>query len=144
MGIVQFLSCLYFIMTIVLMFKRNTIGNAYIGYGTLTFLFVTGYSSIPKIVPQAQGVSISIVFSLMIMLFGLTFGILVTIFKKSNKASRVTAVISSSLLIALLFNVKGYLQYMYIPVLLYVLQDYTNKMMNNPNSNVNKSFIFKK
>lgn len=144
MGIVQFLSCLYFIITVVLMFKRNTIGNTYIGYGALTFLFVTLYTSIPKISPQVQGISIFIVFSLMIILFGLTFGILVTLFKKSNKTSRITAVVSSTLLIVLMFNTKGYLTYMYIPVLLYVLQDYTNKTMNNPNNIEHKSFIYKK
>ncbi|MGL5312996.1 MAG: hypothetical protein ACRC92_07085 [Peptostreptococcaceae bacterium] len=144
MGIVSFLSCLYFVITIVLMFKRNTVGNTYIGYGASTFLLVIGYSSIPKIPEQAQSLSIFIVFSLMIMLFGLTFGILMTLFKKSDKASRVAAVVSSILLIVLLFNVRGCLTYMYIPVLLYALQDYTNKIMKNPNNNDNKSFLFKK
>ncbi|MGL5348744.1 MAG: hypothetical protein ACRDA3_15455 [Peptostreptococcaceae bacterium] len=134
MGIVQFLSCLYFIITIVLMFKRNSIGNAYIGYGVLTFLFVMGYSSIPTIPANMENIAIFIVFSLLITLFGLTFGIIMTLFKKSNKVSRIAAVTSSTLLIVLLFNIKGFLTYMYIPVLLYMLQDYTNKIMNNTNS----------
>ena len=144
MSIVQFLSCLYFIITIVLMFKRNSIGNTYIGYGLLTFLFVMGYSSIPAIPQYMQGISIFIVFSLMITLFGLSFGIIMTLLKKSNKVSRITAVISSTLLIVLLFNAKGLLTYMYIPVLLYMLQDYTNKIMNNTNNSQQKSFIVKK
>lgn len=144
MGIVSFLSCLYFIITIVLIFKRNTTGNTYILYGVPTFLFVTGYSSIPKAPSQVQSLLIFIVFSLMIILFGLTFGITMTLFNKSNKISKIAAVISSILLIVLIFNPRGYLTYMYVPVLLYVLQDYTNKIMKNPNNREIKSFIYKR
>lgn len=142
MGIVSFLSCLYFFITILLMFKRNTYGNTYIGYGVLTFLFVTGYSSIPNMPTQVQSLSIFLIFSLMIMLFGVTFGILMTIFNKSNKVSKISSVISSTLLIILLFNTKGYLTYMYVPVLIWVVQDYINNMMKNTKSIENKSFIF--
>ncbi|MGL6106335.1 hypothetical protein [Romboutsia sp.] len=141
MSIVSFLSCLYFLLTIVLMFKRNTLGNTYMGFGALTFVFVMAYPSIPKIPPQFQSLGIFLVFSLMIILFGLTFGIIIILCKKSNKVSRITAVISSTLLIILLFNSKGYLTYMYIPVLLYMLQDYTNKMMEKA---TNKSFVLNK
>lgn len=144
MGIVQVLSCLYFIITIVLIFKRNTVGNIYIGYGLLTFLFIIGYSSIPAIPPYMQNIAIFIVFSLIIVLFGLTFGIIMTLFNKSNKVSRIAAITSSTLLIVLLFNARGFLTYMYIPVLLYMLQDYTYKMMNNTNNSQQKSFIFRK
>jgi len=143
MSIVSFLSCLYFFITIILMFKRSTLGNTYIGYGILTLLFVTGYSSIPDIPVQAQSLSILIIFSLMIILFGLTFGILMTLFNKSNKVSKIFAVLSSILLILLLFNIRGYVTYMYIPVLLWVLQEYVNNMMKNPNNIKNKSVIFK-
>jgi len=143
MSIVSFLSCLYFLITIILMFKRSTLGNTYIGYGILTLLFVTGYSSIPDIPVQAQSLSIFIIFSLMIILFGLTFGILMTLFNKSNKVSKIFAVLSSILLILLLFNIRGYVTYMYIPVLLWVLQEYVNNMMKNPNNIKNKSVIFK-
>lgn len=140
MGIVQFLSCLYFVVTIVLIFKRETTGNTYMGYGLLTFLFVIGYSSIPTIPLHMANISIFVVFSLLITLFGLTFGIIMTLFNKSNKISRIISVVSSTLLIVLLFNTKGFLTYMYIPVLLYMLQDYTNRMMNTNNSQ-RKSFI---
>ena len=143
MSIVSFLSCLYFLITIILMFKRNTLGNTYIGYGILTLLFVTGYSSIPDIPVQAQSLSIFIIFSLMIILFGLTFGILMTLFNKSNKVSKIFAVLSSIVLILLLFNIRGYVTYMYIPVLLWVLQEYVNNIMKNPNNIKNKSVIFK-
>lgn len=143
MGLVSFLSCLYFFITIILMFKRGTLGNTYIAYGMLTFLFVTGYSSIPNIPIQIQGLLIFLIFSLMIILFGLTFGILMTIFNKSNKISKIASVLSSILLIIILFNTKGYITYMYIPVLMCILQEYINKMMSNPNNAENKSFIFK-
>lgn len=141
MSIVSFLSCLYFFITMVLMLKKNTTGNTYVGFGILTFIFIIGYSSVPQMPVQFQSIGIFAVFSLMIILFGLTFGILMTLFKKSNKVSKITAVISSMLLIILLFNSKGYLTYMYIPVLMYMLQDYTNKFMQKP---IGKSFIFDK
>lgn len=141
MSIGSFLSCLYFFITMILIFKRNKFGNTYMLFGTLTFVFVIGYSSIPTIPVQFQNIGIFIVFSLMIILFGLTFGIFMTLIKKSDKVSKIAAIISSTLLILLLFNSRGYLTYMYIPVLLYIVQDYTNKIMKKP---VNKSFIFDK
>ena len=76
------------------------------------------------------------------MLFGITFGMLMTMFNKSNKVSKIFAVISSTLLIILLFNTKGYLTYMYVPVLMWVVQDYINSMMKNTKIIENKSFIF--
>ena len=91
---------------------------------------------------QVQSLLTFLIFSLMIMLFGVTFGILMTIFNKSNKVSKISSVISSTLLIILLFNAKGYLTYMYVPVLIWVVQDYINNMMKNTKNIENKSFIF--
>ena len=65
-------------------------------------------------------------FSLMILLFGIMFGTTIKIFKKSNKASQITSVVASLILILILFNVVGWMSYMYIPVLLYMLQDKLN------------------
>ncbi len=59
----------------------------------------------------------------MILLFGLMFGIGLKLFNRSDKLSVIASILSSSLLIAMLFNVKGYLSYMYIPVLLYMIQN---------------------
>ena len=51
------------------------------------------------------------------------FGIGLKLFNRSDKLSVIASILSSSLLIAMLFNVKGYLSYMYIPVLLYMIQN---------------------
>jgi uncharacterized membrane protein (UPF0136 family) len=78
--------------------------------------------------------SIFIVFSLMIIIFGLMFGISIKMLKKSDKVSTIVSIVSSFLLIIVLFNIKGYLTYMYIPVLLYMLQNKVNNKLNNCNA----------
>lgn len=134
MSLVSFLSCIYFIFTVVLIFKRNTMGKLYITFGLLTYVFVTLYLSIPKIPSNLQQLSIFIVFSLMIIIFGLMFGISIKMLKKSDKVSTIVSIVSSFLLIIVLFNIKGYLTYMYIPVLLYMLQNKVNNKLNTCNA----------
>lgn len=123
MSLVSFLSSLYLVFTIILLFKKKDMGNIYILFGVTTFVFVIGYGYIPSMPQQIQSFGIFIVFSIMILLFGLMFGIGLKLFNKSDKLSVIASILSSSLLIAMLFNVKGYLSYMYIPVLLYMIQN---------------------
>lgn len=123
MSLVSFLSSLYLVFTIILLFKKKDMGNIYILFGVTTFVFVIGYGYIPSIPQQIQSFGIFIVFSIMILLFGLMFGIGLKLFNRSDKLSVIASILSSSLLIAMLFNVKGYLSYMYIPVLLYMIQN---------------------
>ena len=123
MSLVSFLSSLYLIFTIILLFKKKDMGNIYILFGATTFVFVIGYGYIPSMPQQIQSFGIFIVFSIMILLFGLMFGIGLKLFNRSDKLSVIASILSSSLLIAILFNVKGYLSYMYIPVLLYMIQN---------------------
>ena len=123
MSLVSFLSSLYLIFTIILLFKKKDMGNIYILFGVTTFVFVIGYGYIPSMPQQIQSFGIFIVFSIMILLFGLMFGIGLKLFNRSDKLSVIASILSSSLLIAILFNVKGYLSYMYIPVLLYMIQN---------------------
>ena len=123
MGLVSFLSSLYLVFTIILLFRKNDMGNIYILFGGITFLFVIGYGYIPYMPEKIQAFGIFIVFSMMILLFGLMFGICLKLFNKSNKSSIIASILSSTLLIFILFNIKGYLSYMYIPVLLYMLQN---------------------
>ncbi len=130
MGLVSFLSSLYLIFTVILMFKKNSIGNIYIPYGVMAFIFVMSYIGISTgsgINPVAMQIGIFIIFSLMILLFGITCGTFMTILNKSNKISIIVSILSSIVLIIVLFNIKGYLTYMYIPVILYKLQDYINE-----------------
>ena len=123
MSLVSFLSSLYLVFTIILLFKKKDMGNIYILFGVTTFVFVIGYGYIPSMPQQKQSFGIFIVFSIMILLFGLMFGIGLKLFNRSDKLSVIASILSSSLLIAMLFNVKGYLSYMYIPVLLYMIQN---------------------
>ena len=92
-------------------------GNIYILFGVTTFVFVIGYGYIPSMPQQIQSFGIFIVFSIMILLFGLMFGIGLKLFNRSDKLSVIASILSSSLLIAM------YLSYMYIPVLLYMIQN---------------------
>ena len=123
MSLVSFLSSLYLVFTIILLFKKKDMGNIYILFGVTTFVFVIGYGYIPSMPQQIQSFGIFIVYSIMILLFGLMFGIGLKLFNRSDKLSVIASILSSSLLIAMLFNVKGYLSYMYIPVLLYMIQN---------------------
>ena len=123
MSLVSFLSSLYLVFTIILLFKKKDMGNIYILFGVTTFVFVIGYGYIPSMPQQIQSFGIFIVFSIMILLFGLMFGIGLKLFNRSDRLSVLASILSSSLLIAMLFNVKGYLSYMYIPVLLYMIQN---------------------
>ena len=123
MSLVSFLSSLYLVFTIILLFKKKDMGYIYILFGVTTFVFVIGYGYIPSMPQQIQSFGIFIVFSIMILLFGLMFGIGLKLFNRSDKLSVIASILSSSLLIAMLFNVKGYLSYMYIPVLLYMIQN---------------------
>lgn len=130
MGLVSFLSYLYLGFTVLLMFKRNSMGKLYMIFGLLTFIFVIGYSSIPSLPKGIQSFWIFIIFSLMILLFGLMCGTTIKIFKKGHRASQITSVVASIILILILFNVVGWMSYMYIPVLLYMLQDKLNSRID--------------
>ncbi|RDY23020.1 hypothetical protein CHF27_010540 [Romboutsia maritimum] len=129
MSLVSFLSCLYFGFTMLLLFKQKTMGKMYILFGALTYVFIIGYSSIPKVPASMQNFMIFLMFSLMIIIFGIMNGILMKVFKRSDKFSVIAAIISSSLLILVLFNIKGYLTYMYIPLALYLIQKKINNII---------------
>ena len=89
-------------------------GNIYILFGGITFLFVIGYGYIPYMPEKIQSFGIFIVFSMMILLFGLMFGICLKLFNKSNKSSIIASIVSSTLLIFILFNIKRlYILYVY-------------------------------
>lgn len=130
MGLVSFLSCLYLGFTVLLLFKKKTMGNIYILFGSLTFLFVIGYSSIPVIPKFIQSFSVFIIFSLMILLLGIMSGTFLKSINRSNKACRLWSIIMPVLLIVVIFNIKGYLTYMYIPVLMYMIQDNLNNYVD--------------
>ena len=133
MGLVSFLSCLYLGFTILLLFKKSTMGKSYIIFGGLTFLFVVLYPSIPVMPKVIQGFVLFIVFSLMIILFGIMIGTFLKILNKKNKTCIIWSIIMSALLIFVIFNIRGYLSYMYIPVLMYMIQGKLNSYIDDLN-----------
>ncbi|MEG2246209.1 MAG: hypothetical protein RR942_07400 [Romboutsia sp.] len=133
MGLISFLSCLFLGFTILLMLKKSSMGKLYMVFGLLTFIFVIGYASIPSMPKWIQNFAIFIIFSLMMLLFGIMNGTFIKILKRSNKFSQIVAVVSTIVLILLVFNVVGCMTYMYIPVLLYMLQDKLNNHINKIN-----------
>ncbi len=133
MGLVSFLSCLYLGFTILLLFRKNTMGKSYIIFGGLTFLFVVLYPSIPAMPKVIQGFGLFVVFSLMILLFGMMIGTFFKILNKKNNICITWSIIMSALLIFIIFNVKGYLSYMYIPVLMYMVQGKLNNYIDDLN-----------
>lgn len=130
MGLASFLGYLYLGFTILLMFKKNSMGKLYMIFGLLTFIFVIGYASIPSMPKGIQSFGIFIVFSLMVLIFGLMNGITMKIFKKSNKTSQIVSVVASTIAILILFNIVGWVSYMYIPVLLYMIQEKLNNRID--------------
>lgn len=127
MSLASFLGIMFLILTIILLFKRKTTGNLFILFGGLTFLFVILYGYFPKIPEGLQSIMLFTIFSLMILLFGLFFGISLKLFKFSDKVARIGAVFGAFLIIVFMFNMRYYLNYLYIPVLLYMIQDKINK-----------------
>ena len=51
-SLVSFLSSLYLVFTIILLFKKKDMGNIYILFGVTTFVFVIGYGYIPSMPQQ--------------------------------------------------------------------------------------------
>lgn len=133
LGLIGFLSCLYLGFTVLLLFKKKSMGNIYILFGSLTFLFVIGYSSIPIIPRFIQDFSIFMIFSLMLSLFGIISGTFLKSINKSNKVCRLCSIIMPALLIIIIFNFRGYITYMYIPVLMYMIQDKLNNYIDSLN-----------
>lgn len=122
MGLVKLLSVLYFLFTIGLLASRKKFKNSYIIFGLLTYLFIIGYAVIPSTPAMYQSILIFVIFSVMIINFGLMNGYIVLMFGKSKKASIIASIVTSSIFMILLFNLKGIMTYIYIPIALYGIQ----------------------
>lgn len=122
MGLVKVLSVLYFLFTIGLLASRKKFKKSYIVFGVLTYIFIIGYAMIPNVSNIYQTSLIFVVFSVMIINFGLMNGYIVLMFGKSKKASIITSIATSIIFMIFLFNLKGILTYIYIPIALYAIQ----------------------
>lgn len=129
MGLIRFFSVLFMIYTFVLIIKRQKTGSCSIIFGGLTFFFVMFYNYLAS-VPMAYFKIMSFVlFSIMILMFGLMMGGLSYMLNKRNKTSIFISIITSSILMIDLFNRTGIILFVFVPVLLYKLQGKFNMLM---------------
>lgn len=119
MSLLKILTILFFIVTVLLFVKSKKLGNAYIPYGLLTFIFVVLYGYFPSISEGIIGLYTFIFFSTFVLLCGLTSGVIAKVCFKCTKYVNILSVVVS--LLALLMIVKGdtLISYMYVPVLLF-------------------------
>ncbi|WP_392486292.1 hypothetical protein ACER0A_008705 [Haloimpatiens sp. FM7315] len=139
MSLATFLASIYFLITVVLWFKRDYFGKSFILHGSLSLLFVLTYPMIVLVPASVQYLMMFIVFSLMIFNFGITFWTLMKLLKRSDRNSTIVAIMASISLILFLFKIKVCIGYLYIPVLLYKICDLLNKQVNvNCKKNIKK------
>ncbi|GAA0079049.1 hypothetical protein UT300005_34280 [Clostridium sp. CTA-5] len=131
MGLMKILSIAYLAFTFILMLNKKKTGKTSIVFGVMTLIFVLLYGNLPIIPQEYISIGIFIVFSLMITLFALMMGGMIFLVKKSNKISIIVSIVSSILLMLLIFNIAGFFSYLFIPILLYKGQNEFNKLINN-------------
>lgn len=119
MGIVSFLCTLYFVFSVFLLFIRGKSNNVYLIFGALTFILILLYGSLSGLQSGWQSLNTFLVFSLLLLLFGMMNGILGMFLKFPIRISVSFAITLTLLLMLFLFNSKGFVIYLYIPVLLF-------------------------
>ncbi len=119
MGIVSFLCALYFVFSVFLLFKGGKSNKVYLLFGTLTFTLILLYGSLSGLQSGWHSLNTFLVFSLLLLLFGLMNGIIGIFLKFPIRISVYIAITLTLLLMLFLFNSKGFVIYLYIPVLLF-------------------------
>lgn len=130
MSFIKILSLLFFTFTFFLLIKKKYYNNAYLYFGILTYIFVILYNYIPYINFNYKSIALFIYFSILLILFGMLCGSMTYLIKKNNKMSQIISIISSLCLMIILFNNKGVLSYIYVPVLMYIIQFKFNENFN--------------
>ncbi|WP_040329865.1 hypothetical protein [Clostridium ihumii] len=143
MSLMGLMGSIFFTFMAVLLFGRKRVGNSYIRYGILTFIFILSYGLTPSVPEKMQSLTIFVGFSTMLILIGLTFGLFVKLINKSDKSATVLSITASLVLMILMFNARGYLNYMYIPVLMYLIQGKFNEKIKKDLENENFNLSFK-
>lgn len=119
LGIISFFSVVFFIFTAILLFSRKRTGNLYMVFGVLTFAFILLFGSSPSISDSYQSVNTFLIISIMLLLFGMMNGIITLFFfNLPRRICFICSILSTVLLMAFFFNLKGIIVYMYVPVLL--------------------------
>lgn len=137
MSLLNIISIVFLFFTFYLLLKKKSYGKAFLYFGGLTYIFVIIYTFIPYIDVNYKSVALFIYFSLLLILFGLLCGSIAFLFKKDNKFSQIISIVSSALLMFLLFNKHGLLSYIYVPVLMYIVQFKFNENFNFTDNIIN-------
>lgn len=122
MSFLNILSLSFLIFTFYLLIKKKSYGKSFLYFGSLTYIFVLLYIFIPYVNVNYKSIALFIYFSLLLILFGLLCGSLTFIIKKDDNISQIVSIVSSAIFMLLLFNKQGLLSYVYIPLLMYILQ----------------------
>lgn len=139
MGLFNFASILFFVFTTLLFFLNRRLGKTYVYFGIPTLLFVFTYGYLPVINSKMSNIPMFVVFSLMIILFSIILGLITYLLFKKNKISIIVSVIMSIIIIFTLFNFRGILSYLFIPILLVKLQEFINtKVILSENKKIKK------
>ena len=119
MGIVSLLCTLYFGFSVFLLFVRGKSNNVYLTFGALTFILILLYGSLSGLQSGWQSLNTFLIFSLLLLLFGMMNGMIAIFLKLPIRLSVTFAITLTVLLMLFLFNSKGFVIYLYIPVLLF-------------------------
>lgn len=130
MGMFNFISIIAFIATTILFIMSKKIGKIYLLVGVETLVMIFLYAYLPSINNGIKNIAIFLIFSLMILVISEIMGIIIYILTKNNKSSIIVSLITSVIMILILFNIKGMISYIYIPVLIFKLQEYINNSIN--------------
>lgn len=131
MSFLNILSISFLIFTFYLLIKKKSYGKSFLYFGSLTYIFVLLYIFIPYVDSNYKSLTLFIYFSLLLILFGLLCGSIVFLIKNDYAFSQITSIVSSILLMLLLFNKLSLLSYIYIPVLMYIIQFKFNESLSS-------------
>ncbi|HJA40520.1 MAG TPA: hypothetical protein H9667_03215 [Firmicutes bacterium] len=142
MGIMSLFSILFFIFTVILLFTQKSTGKLYIPFGCLTFLFVLLFAYMPNIQPLFQTLGIYILFSIFFFQIGFMTGISVLYYlKRSKRTTFILSLLAVLVLMVALLNIKGYIIYLYIPILLFaVIQQLATYSSGKPAYSFHKKY----
>lgn len=108
-------------------------------FGVLTFALILLFGSTPSIPSSLLVVTNYLVLSLMILLFGMMIGIGSKFYLKfSLSVSIACSIISTVLLMVMLFNLRGLIIYMYIPILLFAVLNKMEKYVTSSSTKNNE------
>lgn len=139
MGLFNFVSILGFLFTTILFLFNKKIGKTYIYIGCLTLFLVLLYGYFPAIDQSINKIPLFLIFSLIIILMSNMMGLIAYFITKKNKISVVISVVISILMILVLFNKKGMISYLFIPVLMVKLQEYLNNTVIISEKNITEN-----